>query len=97
MFLLLLSHGPWWAAAQWGQVRLLLLDLQHEHQAGVLVTEEVQQEHQEVVDDVGLIAFPACVHVDGQTRIAESQPLVDREEETQTAEERFTLAMQTCG
>lgn len=60
---------------------LLLLDLQHEHQAGVLVTKEVQQEHQEVVDDVGLIALPACVHVDGQTRIAESQPLVDREDE----------------
>lgn len=95
VFLLLLSHGPWWAAAQWGQVRLLLLDLQHEHQAGVLVTEEVQQKHQEVVDDVGLIALPACVHVDGQTRIAKSQPLVDREEETQTAEEGFTLAMQT--
>lgn len=54
---------------------LLLLDLQHEHQAGVLVAEEVQQEHQEVVDDIGLIALPARVHVDGQTGIPQSQPL----------------------
>lgn len=72
---LLLSHGPWRAAAERWQVWLLLLDLQHEHQAGVLVTEEVQQEHQKVVDDVGLIALPACVHVDGQTGIPQSQPL----------------------
>lgn len=71
----LLSHGPWRAAAEWGQVWLLLLDLQHQHQAGVLVTEEVQQEHQEVVDDVGLVALPASVHVDGQAGIAQSQPL----------------------
>lgn len=35
--LLSLSHGPRWAAAQRRQVRLLLLDLQHEHQTGVLV------------------------------------------------------------
>lgn len=74
---LLLSHRPRWAAAQRRQVWLLLLHLQHEHQAGVLVTEEVQQEHQEVVDDVGLVALPACVHVDGQAGIAESKPLVD--------------------
>lgn len=72
-----LSHRPRWAAAQWRQVWLLLLHLQHEHQAGILVTEEVQQEHQEVVDDVGLVALPACVHIDGQAGIAESEPLVD--------------------
>lgn len=76
-FPLLLSHGPRWAAAQRRQVWLLLLHLQHEHQAGVLVTEEVQQEHQEVVDDVGLVALSTCVHIDGQARIAESEPLVD--------------------
>lgn len=74
---LLLSHGPRWAAAQRGQVWLLLLHLQHEHQAGVLVTEEVEQEHQEVVDDVGLVALPARVHVDGQAGVAESEPLGD--------------------
>lgn len=73
--LLLLSHGPRRAAAEWRQVGLLLLDLQHEHQAGVLVTEEVQQEHQEVVDDVGLVALAARVHVDGQAGIAQSEPL----------------------
>ncbi len=70
-----LSHGPWRAAAQRGQVWLLLLDLQHEHQARVLVTEEVQQEHQEVVDDVGLVALSARVHIDGQVGIPQSQPL----------------------
>lgn len=75
--LLLLSHGPRWAAAQRGQMWLLLLDLQHEHQAGVLVTQEVQQENQEVVDDVGLVALPARVHVDGQVGISQSQPLKD--------------------
>lgn len=52
-------------------MRLLLLHLQHEHQAGVLVTEEVEQEHQEVVDDVGLVALPAGVHVDGQAGVAQ--------------------------
>lgn len=66
---------------------LLLLDLQHEHQAGVLVTEEVQQEHQEVVYDVGLIALPTCVHVDGQTGIPQSQPL-DRRQEKREEEEK---------
>lgn len=76
-FPLLLSHGPRWAAAQRGQVWLLLLHLQHEHEAGVLVAEKVQQEHQEVVDDVGLVALPARVHVDRQAGIAESEPLVD--------------------
>lgn len=91
-FPLLLSHGPRWAAAQRGQVWLLLLHLQHEHQAGVLVAEEVQQEHQEVVDDVGLVALPARVHVDGQAGIAESEPLVDN---TRT-KTKFTLAAQTC-
>lgn len=56
---------------------LLLLDLQHEHQAGVLVTQEVQQENQEVVNDVGLVALPARVHVDGQVGISQGQPLKD--------------------
>lgn len=66
---LLLSHGPRRAAAQRRQVRLLLLDLQHQHQARVLVAEEVQQEDQEVVDDVGLVALSARVHVDGQAGV----------------------------
>lgn len=57
---------------------LLLLDLQHEHQAGVLVAEEVEQEDQEVVDDVGLVALPARVHVDSQARVSERQPLDKR-------------------
>lgn len=56
-------------------MRLLLLHLQHKHQAGVLVAEEVQQEHQEVIDDVGLVALPACVHIDGQIGIPQGQPL----------------------
>lgn len=73
--LLLLAHGPRRAAAQRGQVWLLLLHLQHQHQAGVLVTEEVEQEHQEVVDDVGLVALPARVHVDGQAGVPQGQPL----------------------
>lgn len=90
MHLLLLSHGPGWAAAQRGQVWLLLLDLQHEHQAGVLVAEEVQQEHQEVVDDVGLVALPARVHVDGQTGIPQSQPL-DSGEGRQTVDGGFNF------
>lgn len=54
---------------------LLLLDLHHEDQAGVLVTEEVQQEDQEVVDDVSLVTFPTGVHVDGQVRVAQRHPL----------------------
>lgn len=70
-----LSHGPRRAAAQRRKVRLLLLDLQHEHQAGVLVAEEVEQEDQEVVDDVGLVALPARVHVDGQAGVSEREPL----------------------
>lgn len=73
--LLLLSHGPRRAAAERRQVRLLLLDLQHEHQTGVLVAQEVQQKDQEVVDDVGLVALSARVHVDGQAGVAERQPL----------------------
>lgn len=87
----LLSHGPRWAAAQWRQVRLLLLHLQHEHQAGVLVTEEVQQEHQEVVDDVGLVALTASVHVDGQAGVAESEPLADN------PENKDIIVTLTCG
>lgn len=71
----LLSHGPGGAAAEGGQVRLLLLHLQHQHQARVPVAEEVEQEHQEIVDDVGLVALPARVHVDGQAGIAQGQPL----------------------
>lgn len=59
-------------------MRLLLLHLQHEHQAGVLVAEEVEQEDQEVVDDVGLVALPARVHVDGEAGVSQRQPLGKR-------------------
>lgn len=75
---LLLSHGPWRTAAQRRQVRLLLLDLQHQHQAGVLVAEEVQQEDQEVVDDIGLVALSARVHVDSQAGVPQREPLGKR-------------------
>lgn len=71
----LLSHGPGRAAAEGRQVRLLLLHLQHQDQTGILVAQEVEQEDQEVVDDVGLVALPAGVHVDGQAGIPQSQPL----------------------
>lgn len=59
----LLSHGPGRAAAKRGQMSLLLLGLQHGHQAGVLILQVVQQEGHEVVDDVGLVALSARVHV----------------------------------
>lgn len=54
---------------------LLLLHLQHQDQARVLVAQEVEQEDQEVVDDVGLVALPAGVHVDRHARVPQGQPL----------------------
>ncbi len=64
-----LSHWPGWAAAKRGQVFLLLLGLQHRHQARVLIFQVVEQEGHEVVDDVGLIALSACVHINGYTGV----------------------------
>lgn len=61
----LLSHRPGWAAAQGREVFLLLLDLEHQHQAGILIFQVVQQKGHEVVDDVGLIALSTRVHVNG--------------------------------
>lgn len=54
---------------------LLLLHLQHHHQAGILVLQEVEQEGHEVVDDVGLVALPAGVHVDGNAGVLQGDPL----------------------
>lgn len=48
---------------------LLLLDLQHQYQAGILIFQVVQQESHEVVDDVGLIALSTCVHINGNTGV----------------------------
>lgn len=59
----ILSHWPGRAAAKRGQMSLLLLGLQHRHQAGVLVFQVVQQEGHEVVDDIGLVALSARVHI----------------------------------
>lgn len=56
---------------------LLLLGLQHGHQAGVLILQVVQQEGHEVVDDVGLVALAARVHVDGEAGVPQGQPLGD--------------------
>lgn len=63
----ILSHWPGRAAAQRGEVSLLILGLQHGHQAGVLILQVVQQEGHEVVDDIGLIALSACVHINCYT------------------------------
>lgn len=54
---------------------LLLLDLQHHHQAGILVSQEVEQEGHEVVDDVGLITLSARVHVNGNAGVFQGNPL----------------------
>lgn len=73
-----LSHWPGWAAAERGQVFLLLLHLQHQHQAGILILQEVQQEGHEVVDDVGLVALSACVYVNGYPWVFQSNPLQNK-------------------
>lgn len=66
---------------------LLLLDLQHQHQTRVLVAKEVEQKDQEVVDDVGLVALSARVHVDGQAGVAQRQPLGQKKkQETEMTE-----------
>lgn len=57
---------------------LLLLDFQHQHQAGILVLQVVQQERHEVVDDVCLIALPACVHVNCYVGVFQGNPLKER-------------------
>lgn len=57
---------------------LLLLDLQHHHQAGIPVSQEVEQEGHEVVDDVGLVTLSARVHVDGNAGVFQGNPLRDR-------------------
>lgn len=54
---------------------LLLLVLQHHHQVGILVFQEVKQEGHEVVDDVGLVTLPARVHVYSYTGIFQCDPL----------------------
>lgn len=70
-----LSHWPGRAAAERGQVFLLLLDLQHQHQARILIFQVVEQEGHEVVDDIGLVALSACVHVNGYTGVFQCNPL----------------------
>lgn len=54
---------------------LLLLVLQHHHQAGILVFQEVEQEGHEVVDDVGLITLSACVHIYSYSGVFQCDPL----------------------
>lgn len=54
---------------------LLLLHLQHLHQAGVLLLQVVQEEDHEVVNDVGFIALSARVHVDGDAWVLQGNPL----------------------
>lgn len=54
---------------------LLLLDLQHHHQAGILPFQVVEQESHEVIDDVGLVALSACVHINGYTGVFQRDPL----------------------
>lgn len=49
--------------------------LQHHHQAGILVFQEVEQEGHEVVDDVGLVTLPARVHVYSYTGVFQCNPL----------------------
>lgn len=64
-----LSHGPRWATAKWGKMLLLLLDLQHEHQTGILVPQVVEKEDHKVVDHISLVALSTCVYVDGNVGI----------------------------
>lgn len=54
---------------------LLFLDLQHQHQAGVLVPQIVQQEDHEVVDNIGLVALSARVHINRYAGILQRNPL----------------------
>lgn len=46
-----------------------------------LVSQVVEQEDHEVVDDVCLVALPACVHVDGNAGVLQRNPLCERERE----------------
>lgn len=70
-----LSHGPGRAAAERRKVFLLLLHLQHQDQAGILLPQVVQQEDHEVVDDVGLVTLPASVYIDGDAGVLQCNPL----------------------
>lgn len=54
---------------------LLLLDLHHQSQAGVLVPQVVEQEDHEVVDHKGLVAFSARVHINGYAGVLQGYPL----------------------
>lgn len=54
---------------------LLLLDLKHHHQAGILVFQEIEQKGHEVVDDVGLVTLSARVHINGNARVFQGDPL----------------------
>lgn len=54
---------------------LLLLHLQHQHQTGILVSQKVEKEDHEVVDDIGLIALSTCVYIDGNVGILQCNPL----------------------
>ena len=58
---------------------LLLLDLQHQRQTGILVPQVVEQEDHEVVDDISLIALSAGVHINGYAGVLQCNPLHGRE------------------
>lgn len=79
-----LSHWPRWAAAERRQVFLLLLNLQHQHQVGVLVFQVVKQERHEVVNDIRLVALPACVKIYCYTGVFQCNPLETKKDEKGT-------------
>lgn len=63
---------------------LLLLSLQHQHQVGVLVFQVVKQERHEVVNDIRLVALPACVKIYCYTGVFQCNPLETKKDEKGT-------------